>query len=123
MPSSEHVDRFGLAASVALLCLFAVGFVYDSDAMITVYSPASYVWVGLVIAVLIAHPYRPFRTSWAWSVLFGAMVLMWGLHNIAAPRISLVTGYGFAALGTISIIYGIYDRFSPPVFPDLPTLR
>ncbi len=123
MPSVQHIDRLGLATSVALLSLFVVGFAYDSDYMIRVYSPASYVWVGLIIAVLVALPYRPFRTSWAWSVLFGAMVLTWGLHNIAGSGASLVMGYGFAALGTVSIAYGIYDRFTPPAFPDLPTLR
>ena len=123
MTSFEHVDRLGLAASATLLSLFVVGFAYDSDYLITVYSPVSYVWVGLVIIVVVALPYRPFRTSWAWSVLFGAMVLTWGLHNIAAPGTSLVMGYGFAVLGTVSIAYGIYDRFVPAVVPDLPISR
>ena len=119
MPSLKHVDRLGLAVSIALLSLFAVGFAYDSDYMITVYSPVSYVCVELVIAVLIAFPYRPLRTSWACSVLFGAMVLTWGLHNIVGQWPSLVMGYGFAALGTASIAYGIYNRFVSSVFPDL----
>jgi hypothetical protein len=81
MLSFEHVDRLGFAASVALLSLFAVGFVYDSDYMITVYSSVSYVWVGLVIAVLIAFPYRPLRTSWACALRSDGSHV--GLHNIA----------------------------------------
>ena len=72
MLSFEHVNRLGLATSMALFSLFAVGFAYDSEYTVTFYSPINYVWVGL------RTPYQPFRTSWPWSGLFGATVLMWG---------------------------------------------
>jgi hypothetical protein len=47
------------------------------------------------------------------------MVVVWELHYIAGPGVSLVLEYSFAALGTASVAYGVYNRFTPPAFPDL----
>lgn len=119
MDLPDTVNRFGLTFSLLLVVVLLTSVVYYPNLLITIYGPVSYVFVTSLICIILASLYEPFRDSWLWRVLFGVMVLSWGLHNIIGPRTALITGYGFVLIGALSLFVGIYNQIAPPTWPTL----
>lgn len=119
MKLPDTIDRFGLVFSLLLVVVLLISVVYYPHLLITTYGPVSYVFVISLICIILASPYEPFRDSRLWRVLFGVMVLSWGLHNVMGPRTALITGYGFVLIGALSLFVGIYNQIAPPKWPTL----
>ncbi len=113
------VDKQAVGLSLLLVTILVTSGVYYPSLLISIHGPVSYVFFALVIFFLFASSYNSLRGSWLWCVLFGSMTLFWGLHNIIGPRTVFITGYGFASIGILSVVVGVYARIAPPAWPNL----